>query len=79
MAKLLASSQITIVDLNDAVSLRSYIGCSHPRVQYLNNNGTYVPDYSNSDEHVLLTADLSKMGDNTNLVLHPGTVVSRVD
>lgn len=79
MAKLLASSQITIVDLNDAVSLRSYIGCSHPRVQYLNNNGTYVPDYSSASSHVLLTADLSKLGDNTNLVLHPGTLVSRVD
>lgn len=79
MAKLLASSQITIVDLNDAVSLRSYIGCSHPRVQYLSNNGTYVPNYSNEGEHVLLSADLSKLGDNTNLVLHPGNVVSRVD
>ena len=79
MAKLLASSQITIVDLNDAVSLRSYIGCSHPRVQYLNNNGTYVPNYSNPDEYVILTADLSKLGENTNLVLHPGTLVSRVD
>lgn len=79
MAKLLASSQITIVDLNDAVSLRSYIGCSHPRVQYLNNNGTYVPDYSHAGHHVILSADLSKIGDNTNLVLHPSTVVSRVD
>lgn len=79
MAKLLASSQITIVDLNDAVSLRSYIGCSHPRVQYLNNNGTYVPDYSKTGDNVILSADLSKIGDNTNLVLHPGTVVSRVD
>ena len=79
MAKLLASSQITIVDLNDAVSLRSYIGCSHPRVQYLSNNGTYVPDYSDSRQHVLLTADLTKLGDNTNLVQHPGTYVSRVD
>lgn len=79
MAKLLASSQITIVDLNDAVSLRSYIGCSHPRVQYLSNNGTYVPDYSDSRQHVLLTADLTKLGDNTNLVQHPGTCISRVD
>lgn len=79
MAKLLASSQITIVDLNDAVSLRSYIKCSHARMQFLTNNGTYVPDYSNPTEHVILSAELNKVGDNTNLVTNPGTTVSRVD
>ena len=77
MAKLLASSQITITDLNDAVSLRSYIGCSHARVQFLSNNGTYLPNFVN--EPVILTAEMNKLGDNTNLVTNPGTVVSRID
>lgn len=79
MAKLLASSQITIVDLNDAVSLRSYIGCTHARVQFLSNNGTYTPNFEATGDHVILTAEMNKMGDNTNLVTHPGTLVSRID
>lgn len=79
MAKLLASSQITIVDLNDAVSLRSYIGCTHARIQFLSNNGTYTPNFATTGDHVILTAEMNKMGDNLNLIKHPGTSVSRVD
>ena len=79
MAKLLASSQITIVDLNDAVSLRSYIGCTHARVQFLSNNGTYTPNFAHTSDHVILTAEMNKLGDNTNLIKNPGTSVSRVD
>lgn len=77
MAKLLASSQITIVDLNDAVSLRSYVQCSHARIQFLNNHGTYVPNYVT--EPIILTAQLNKLGDNTDIIKNPGTVLSRVD
>ncbi|MGL4877895.1 beta strand repeat-containing protein [Paraclostridium dentum] len=76
MAKLLASSQITIVDLNDAVSLQSYITSTHPRLQFLNNNGTYIPNFVN--DSVTLNAELYKMGDKTNLVTTPGTEVSKV-
>lgn len=79
MAKLLASSQITIVDLNDAVSLRSYIGCTHARIQFLSNNGTYTPNFAQPSDHVILTAEMNKLGDNTNLIQHPGTLISRVD
>lgn len=79
MAKLLASSQITIVDLNDAVSLRSYIGCTHARVQFLSNNGTYTPNFAQASDNVILTAEMNKLGDNTNLIQNPGTSVSRVD
>ena len=79
MAKLLASSQITIVDLNDAVSLRSYIGCSHARVQFLNNNGTYVPNFQDDNNNVTLKAELNKLGNSTNLVQTPGNLVTRVE
>lgn len=78
MAKLLASSQITIVDLNDAVSLRSYIGSTHPRVQFLSNGGTYTPSFSEGNV-LTLSVEMTKIGDNTDLVQHPGNVVSRVD
>ncbi len=79
MAKLLASSQITIVDLNDAVSLRSYIGSTHPRVQFLSNGGTYTPDFSANNNNVILTVEMNKIGDNVNLVEHPGTSITRCD
>lgn len=79
MAKLLASSQITIIDLNDAVSLRSYIGSTHARVQFLSNNGTYIPNFAQSSDNVILTAEMNKLGDNVNLIQNPGTSVSRVD
>lgn len=66
MAKLLASSQITIVDLNDAISLRSYIDSSHTRVQFLDNDNRYTPDYVATP--ITLTAHLNKIGDNTDII-----------
>lgn len=77
MAKILASSQITITDLNDAVSLRSHIGCSHAKVQMMSNNKSYIPDYT--IDPVILTGYMNKIGDNTDLIKQPGLVVKRVD
>ena len=43
---LLATSQITIVDINDAVSLQSNLTGNVPKVQFVTNNGMYKPDYT---------------------------------
>ena len=41
--KILATSQVTLIDLNDQVSLSSYINSTVPQMQLLSNTGTYVP------------------------------------
>lgn len=59
--KILASSQVTIVDLNDQVSLSSNINSNLPKVQYVSNNNFYLPTWSSASP-VILTAVLTKIG-----------------
>ena len=59
--KILASSQVTIVDLNDQVSLSSKINSNLPKIQYVSNKGDYLPSWSASAP-VILSAMLNKIG-----------------
>ena len=59
--KILATSQVTLIDLNDQVSLSSYINSTVPQMQLLSNTGTYVPSWTLVNP-VTLTAELFKLG-----------------
>lgn len=68
----IATSQITIVDLNDQVSLSSYITCNTPKLQLLTNTGTYIPSYITSP--VLFSAELYKIGVHGSSVIESNEV-----
>ena len=74
---LLATSQITIVDLNDAVSLQSYLTANVPKVQFLTNNGMYTPNYTNSPATV--TAELYRLGSADNLITNNSRYVTKLE
>ncbi len=74
---LLATSQITIVDLNDAVSLQSYLTGNVPKVQFVTNNGTYTPDYTNSP--ATISAELYRLGSSDNLITNNSKFVSKIE
>jgi hypothetical protein len=62
-----ATGQITIVDLNDAVNLQGYLASTQPKIQFLDTAGTnYAPDWSVS--YNTITAELYKMGEANNLI-----------
>jgi hypothetical protein len=63
----LATGQITIIDLNDAVTLQGYIGGSLANGQLVDNNGANpVPNWASTN--LVLTASLSKMGAGANII-----------
>lgn len=64
---ILATSQITIVDLNDQVSLSSYITSNSPKVQFVTSAGTYTPNYTTVP--IVLNAELFKIGTSGNNVI----------
>lgn len=66
---ILATSQITIVDLNDQISLSSYLTSNTAKVQFLSTNGTYTPNFSSAP--ITLTAEIYKIGNNTNIIGNP--------
>ena len=74
---LLATSQITIVDLNDAVSLQSYLTGNVPKVQFVTNNGMYTPDYTNSP--ATITAELYRLGSSENLITNNSRYVTKIE
>lgn len=74
---LLATSQITIVDLNDAVSLQSYLTGNVPKVQFVTNNGMYTPNYTNSPATV--TAELYRLGSSDNLITNNSRYVTKIE
>lgn len=74
---LLATSQITIVDLNDAVSLQSYLTGNVPKVQFLTNNGMYTPNYTDSPATV--TAELYRLGSADNLITNNSRYVTKIE
>lgn len=66
---ILATSQITIVDLNDKVSLSSHISCTVPQMQLKSNAGVYIPDWATSNKNPLLTAELYKIGISSSNII----------
>lgn len=74
---LLATSQVTIVDLNDAVSLQSYLAGNVPKVQFVASNGTYTPDYTKSPATV--TAELYRLGSSENLISNNSRYVTKIE
>lgn len=66
---ILATSQITIVDLNDKVSLSSHISCTVPQMQLKSNTGVYIPDWATSNKNPLLTAELYKIGISSSNII----------
>lgn len=63
---IVASGQITLVDLNDSKQLVSYIGASRAKTVIHNpNNNTYVPNYATANQ--VLTPQLFIAGTNTDV------------
>lgn len=64
---IIASSSITIVDYNDALTLTGFIGSNHPKTQMFNpDNGGYNPDWSK--QNLVLTPSLFKLGGNNDMI-----------
>lgn len=62
-----ASGQITIVDLNDAKQLQLYINSNQPKIQIFNpNDSSYTPSWNTSN--VILTPQLFIAGNNTDII-----------
>lgn len=63
---IVASSQITIVDVNDGKSLQLYLTSTSPKVQIFNpNNGAYTPDWVASKP--VITPELYITGTSANI------------
>jgi hypothetical protein len=64
---IVASGQMTLVDMNDSKQLVAYIGSSQQRqVIYNPNNGVYAPNYSTANQ--ILTPQLFVAGNATDVV-----------
>ncbi|AYP68601.1 hypothetical protein EalM132_00089 [Exiguobacterium phage vB_EalM-132] len=62
-----ASGQISLVDLNDAKSLTAYIGSNRNKVQVLDvDTGTLIPNWATSN--LVLTPELYVSGSSTNII-----------
>lgn len=63
----IATSQITIIDYNDALTLTGFISSNHPKTQIFNpDNATYNPSWTSSN--LVLTPSLFKLGTTTDIV-----------
>ncbi|PFY28495.1 hypothetical protein COL54_34660, partial [Bacillus toyonensis] len=63
----IASGQITLIDLNDAKSLTGYIGSNQAKVQIFNPNGnTYTPNWATNN--MILTPSLFVSGTATDII-----------
>lgn len=69
---ILATSQITIIDLNDQISLSSYISSNSPKIQFMTTGGSYTPNYETSP--IILNAELYKIGVSGNNVISSAEV-----
>lgn len=76
--EILATSQITIVDLNDQVSLSSNIVCNVPTVQFKTNTGTFIPAWNDSSKYPTLTAELYKLGFSSSSIIGSNSSVKSV-
>lgn len=68
MAKILASSQVTIMDINEQISLSSRIDCNIAQIQNISNTNTYTPSWS-SPSPVILSGILNRVGLLTDNVI----------
>lgn len=66
MSKILATSQVTIVDINDQVSINAYLNTTSPQMQLLGNNNAYTPNWVSAP--VTVSAELFKMGNASNII-----------
>lgn len=65
---IVASGQVTLVDLNDSKQLMAYIGSSQPKtVVYNPNNGTYSPNYASTNQ--VLTPQLFIAGSASDIAV----------
>lgn len=65
---IVATGQLTLIDLNDSKQLVAYIGSSQPKtVIYNPNDGTYNPNYSTGGKNQILTPQLFIAGTNTDV------------
>ncbi|MCK9482485.1 MAG: hypothetical protein M0R38_12155 [Bacteroidia bacterium] len=63
----MATGQITIIDLNDAVNLQGYLSSTQPKIQFLNTTGTtYNPNWVSTNNTI--QAELYKMGEANNII-----------
>ena len=66
---IIASSQITLVDLNDAKSLSGFVTANQPKIQIFNpNDSTFTPDWSTAQGRVVITPELYVTGTATNII-----------
>lgn len=67
MMGIMASGQLTLVDINDSKQLQLYINSSQPKVQIYNpNGGTYTPSWTTSKP--VLTPQLFIAGTSTDII-----------
>ena len=65
----IARGQITIVDLNDAKSLHLFLGSNSAATQIFNrDNKSYVPDYTGTSTHLVITPELYVSGTSSNII-----------
>ncbi len=68
-----ATGQITIVDYNDALSLTGFISTNQPKTQLYNpDTGAHTPDFT--QENMVLTMSLFKMGSSTDIISQAKTI-----
>lgn len=74
MPNIVASGQITLVDLNDAKSLSGYINSNQPKIQIYNpNDSSVLPDWTKSP-YVVLTPELYVTGTASNIIAQAKSV-----
>lgn len=67
----IATSQITIIDYNDAISITGFITANQPKTQqYNNDSGTYNPSWAASP-FLVLTPSLYVTGTATDIIATP--------
>lgn len=66
---ILASSEVTLVDLNDARQLAVFLNATQPKVQiYDPNTAQYTPDWSGVGSNNVITPSLYVAGTNTDII-----------
>ena len=63
----LATGQITLLDLTDLPSLQGYLVSNQPTIQFLNTGGTYSPSWATSP-NLVVSAELYTVGSGANII-----------
>lgn len=76
--QVVATSQVTLVDLNDAKQLLTFLSATQPKIQiYDPNASTYSPDWSSS--HNVVTPSLYVAGTSTDIISQADSVTWTVN